>query len=208
MKSFYYKAVRRRKFTKLLLKAWHSTLRRYERTWGTDDLAYVYGEQANIGLLAVAAEKAGGLPFLEFSAERRKGQNVHQGRADLQIITHSKQRWDIEAKRVQEKYDAPDLRDSIRQALKNAVDDVRSLSYRSEQAMGIVFVIPYGITRIREEWESFVKLVTELDSLRADFSAIHLCRQDIWGNTPHMDCPGIAVVGRYVFKRTKKIPAR
>jgi hypothetical protein len=73
VKHFYYVASIRRKFTSELLKSWHNTLRRYERAWGSDDLAYVYGEQANIGLLAVAAEKTKAFPFIEFSTERGHG---------------------------------------------------------------------------------------------------------------------------------------
>ncbi|AGG07385.1 hypothetical protein [Dehalococcoides mccartyi] len=200
MKSYQYKTKIQRKFTKLLLRAWNNTLRRYERIWGTDDLAYVYGEQANIGILAIAAEKAGGLPFLEFSTEKGKGKGHHQGRADLQIITHSGDCWDIEAKRVQRKCDAPDLEECIKAALNDAVRDVKNISHRSDKAMGIVFVIPYGVTMSGNEWADFEMMMMDLTVLKADFSATHLCKTDIWANTPHVDCPGIGIVGRYVFK--------
>jgi hypothetical protein len=79
------------------------------------------------------------------------------------------------------------------------VSEVTDLTYGSDMRMGIVFVIPFGTDTWRDCLE-FANRMMDLNKLRADFCAVHLCREDVWQASEHRNCPGIAIVGKYVFR--------
>jgi hypothetical protein len=190
-----------RKFTERLMNSWDSTLRKYEKTWGNEGyLPYVYGERANIGILSVAAARIKAFPFEEFSTVKRRGHRKGAGRADLQIITENNQEWHIEAKRIQRSFRKGDFIDVVRSKLDEASKEVRDLYEASELRMGIVFVIPFSITDTHKGCGQFVKKMSNLKSLKADFCAIHLAKHELY-QKHHPFAPGIAIVGRYVFIR-------
>ena len=187
-----------------LLRGWHNTLRRYETKYkemwskmGGKDLPYVYGEDAHIGLLIIAAERIGGFPFIEFDQEKRTATGT--GKQDLEIISSNNQIWNIEAKYLQIRFDDKNLRSGIRKKVREAVSDVRKLVQRRlGRNVGIVFVVPVGVST-DSDCEVFANQIRDVTrSLRNGLSAIHFCRQDIWKVSKHEDCPGVAIVGRYV----------
>jgi hypothetical protein len=182
------------------MNSWDSTLHKYERKWGDEGpLPYVYGERSNIGILAVAAAKIRAFPFEEFSTTKRRGHRKGGGRADLEIMTENNQIWHIEAKRIQKSFRKLDFIDAVRSNLNVATKEANNLEEGSELRMGIVFVIPSRITDARGGCGQFVKKMSDLKSLEADFCAIHLAKPQLY-RKPHPDAPGIAIVGRYVFK--------
>jgi len=49
-------------------------------------IAYVYNQQPNVGLLAIAASRMEGLPFVDFSIVRSTSANMRFGRKYLTMI--------------------------------------------------------------------------------------------------------------------------
>ena len=202
MKYFYHKPTHdaERKFTQALMTSWDSTLRKYERKWAKGSyLPYVYGERANIGILAVAAAMIKAFPFEEFSITKGRGHQKHTGRADLEILGKGNQLWHIEAKRLQKSFRRHDFFDAVRDKLDEAATQAKSVTEGSDLKMGIVFVIPYGIKDPYSQRRHFVEGISDLKSLKADFSSIHFANPDLYQKV-HENSPGIAIVGRYVFK--------
>jgi len=201
MKHFYHilKKDNKHKFIEGLMNSWDSTLRQYEREWGKGSyLPYVYGERANIGILAIAAAMIKALPFEEYSIKKGRGHQKHTGRADLEILARNKQLWHIEAKRLQKSFRSHDFIDVVREKLNDAANEAESSTEGSNLRMGIVFVIPYGIIEPHTQCKQFVDRISDLKSLKADFSAIHFAKPELYQKA-HKDSPGIAIVGRYVF---------
>jgi len=189
-------------YIKELFQSWHKTLRRYEQAWGTSDLAYVYNEQAQVGLLAIAAEKARGLPFIEFSAKRHQAKRDYSGRADLSIrrlaMNKKKELW-VEAEPVSVNYEdtVTDLASRMRGPFNEAKKSVRSLAEAGWPRLALVFVKLIGASYASFDPESLKdRLCKATKQLNADFCAVHFCNPDLWPQSPHNDCPGIAAVGK------------
>ena len=70
MSHLYFSGDRRKAFIYPWLRAWHDLLQRYELNLGGDELPYIWGERANVGILAAAALNEGALFFLEANTGR------------------------------------------------------------------------------------------------------------------------------------------
>ena len=187
-----------------LFQSWHRTLRRYERAWGPRDLAYVYNEQAQVGLLAVAAAKAKGLPFIEFSTKKHQVNRDYSGRADLKVLRlETKQEIWFEAKpaSVECNNTIRCLQRIMRGPFKEAKKNVMSLAEAGWPRLALVFVKLTGASPTNFDSESFQdRLYRAAKQLNADFCAIHFCSLALWAHSPHPDCPGIATVGKVFGK--------
>lgn len=194
------------KFTYELLKEWHKTLAKYETEWSVmwkvpfqegNYLPYVYNEEAQIGLLAVAAAGIGGFPFLEFDQDKRTP--TGRGYQDLEIIWE-KQIWSIEAKYLKMDVQDENIEEILRHYIKLARDDVKRLKYRKiGKSMALVFFRPYNYPT-NSTHISFINQVKNVNMkrIKCDFLAYHLCQQNILAISYHTDSPGIAILGQYV----------
>lgn len=187
-------------YIRQLFQSWHRTLRRYERAWGPRDLAYVYNEQAQVGLLAVAAEKAKGLPFIEFSTKRRRGNRDYSGRADLKIfrIKTKEAVWvEAEPASVDCRNTIECLKEKMRLPFAEAKKSVETLAEADGLRLALVIVKLIGASPTSCDAELVRdRVYGAAKRLNAHFCAIHFCNRDLWTGSPHRDCPGIAAVGR------------
>lgn len=200
MQLFRFEGDRRRTLIYDLLRQWHNTLRSIENAMGVGDLPYVYGERANLGILAVAATKVGYIPFEEYSAEKGRGRNRRSGRADLWLVEKGGAKaFDFEAKYTRVSFHSKRLRKTIKHHLDRAFTDASNIKYKSEYSIGIVFLCPYGAHYKDFDLESFWYQLADLCSYDGDFCSFHTCRSEIWAdNKGHKGYPGIAIVGRYL----------
>jgi len=198
-------------FVYRLLHNWHRVLRSYEVEWTEvtknrpkeNFLPYVYNEQAQIGLLAVAGKGIGGFPFIEFNQDKYTWSG--RGQQDLEIISadHKIHKiWSIEAKYLEIEKSTSNLPLRLKNKMKSAIHDVKSLPNRKRgRSMAIVFFRPWGYKR-GSAHEDFSRYVKSLDrqSLGCDFLAYHLCQKKILNQPkhPHPDSPGIAILGKLV----------
>ncbi|MBI2873321.1 MAG: hypothetical protein HYY00_09065 [Chloroflexi bacterium] len=209
MKHFYFCPDQGRDLERKLFRSWHNVLRKYEQAWQDNDLAYVYNQEANVGVLALAAWKIGRLPFLEFSVKKLTSpgrRRRYSGWGDLSIwpMEEGGKRGGIliEAERVQRSWKNKNdsMANKIRECLKKATGDASRISEWDARRMGLVFAIPFGARNGQFEPTTFwTTLVETRRSLKADFCAFHLCKRDIWSQQrKHKDCPGVAVIGKYI----------
>lgn len=199
MRHFYFFGDRRH-FSYRLFRHWHNTLRQYERTWGTDCLAYVYNQQPNVGLLAIAAYRMEGLPFVDFSIQKRgPGGRKYQGRCDLSIFLKKGKEVFIEAERITVGFqdEADVLKTKLAKPLKKATNAVNRIIPKYYLAIGIVFIIPKKVAKSDFDPNGFIDCLDEArKKLNADICAVHFGKHEIWSQVPNNDCPGIAVVGK------------
>jgi hypothetical protein len=162
-------------------------------------LPYIYNEEAQVGILAIAAERIGGFPFMEFDQDKRT--QTGRGKQDLEIISSDNRVWSIEAKYLVVDPADDNLESSVEKKMKLTVRAVKKLVNRKVgNSMAIVFVRPYNCTT-DSECEAFAKRIRNLISSRfseGGFAAIHFCREDVRMKSEHRDSPGIAILGRYV----------
>jgi hypothetical protein len=187
-----------------LLCEWDGVLKRYEegyvkhakqtgkKTW---DLPYVYNENAQVALLAIAAWEMGYFPFVNFN--RTKRTKTGRGFQDLEILGPECRLWDFEAvfRECIEITSEAKAQTRIGAALDEAEYEARQIPRRDKRA-GIAFLVP-NKAKSEEDLCQFVTMVK--GSLkRRDFGAIHFAPEKTWRESSHKDCPGVAIVGRWV----------
>ncbi|MDP3955455.1 MAG: hypothetical protein Q8Q15_03780, partial [bacterium] len=170
-----------------------------EQVMGNDDLPYTYGERANLGILAVATTKAGYIPLEEYSADKGRGKHSRVGRADLWLTNKKGNKaFDFEAKCIRLSIRPKHLIDTIQNILKTACEDANDIRNKSQYNIGIVFICLYGANNenFKSDINKFWVQLRDRRSYEADFCALHICQT--WSKNEHGDCPGIAVIGRYI----------
>jgi len=96
MNRFHFIGDKRKALVSRLLECWHKTLDKLEQVMS---VPYVYGERANVGILAMAAVRLGYLPFEEYSCKKGYGRGQWKGRADLRLYKNEGGTYfDFEAK--------------------------------------------------------------------------------------------------------------
>jgi len=195
-------------FVYKLLQKWHKVLQQYEVEWTEvtknrpkeNFLPYVYNEQAQIGLLAVAGKGIGGFPFIEFNQDKHTWSG--RGQQDLEIISADHKIWSIEAKYLEIEKSTSNLPLRLENKMKSAIHDVKSLpNIKRGTNIAIVFFRPWGYDTGGAH-EDFINDVESLyrRSRHCDFLAYHLCQKKILKQPkhPHPDSPGIAILGKLV----------
>ena len=207
MKQFEFIGDKRRAFIPRLFYFWHKLLKEYELEFDKHklhDLPYWYIEPTNVGLLALAAKKAGGYPLVEYST--KKGHKApRKGRVDLWVLDDMGNTFNFEAKQrwvsVHNKNDKK-IAEMVNEKFNGAVKAVNDLIEKPDFSVALVFVVPYSTPKRDFDTASFREVILENRSIEADFRAIHFCREDIWRKAEDEDegryYPCIAVVGRYV----------
>ncbi len=201
MAHYHYKARKKNKFTEALMSSWHRVHRHYEKNLGEYNPVYVYGERANVLFLSLAAKRLGYFPLMETSIERRRGRWKGNGTADLEVLTDYNTWWTIEAKREQGMFPGRNLfglSERVTTQLGKAVKDVENNGNREGPGIGIVFVIPFAGKGREFDYDGFTDYISDLESLDADFCAVHYCRKDYLEAADEGRSAGIAIVGRYV----------
>jgi hypothetical protein len=191
-----------------LLWKWHKVLQQYEAKWTEvresspeeNYLPYVYNEQAQTGLLAVAGKLINGFPFIEFNQDKYTCSG--RGQQDLEIISADNKIWNIEAKYLEIKRATSNLRGILEKKMESAIYDVETLQNRKRGTnIAIVFFRPWGY-ETGSAHDDFIRDVQSLYkwSRRCDFLAYHLCQKKILNQPkhPHPDSPGIAILGKLV----------
>lgn len=194
-------------YVKSLFASWDKTLRRYEQSWShTGDLPYVYNQQAQVGLLAIASERIPALPFIEFSTEKRKERKNYSGRADLSImLKNTKEEISIEAERTVVHYDAEsgEMVARLRKPMKKAWEELfQTLAGNDSGTLGlaILFVIVDKASESTFDEDSFLnEIYSASKKLGVDFCAAHFCSPEIWAKTEYQ-CPGIVCIGKSTTK--------
>jgi hypothetical protein len=150
-----------------LLNGWRKAMDRYAMLQaddkGTqDDVAYWYGERANISFLAAGAWLSGFAALEEFRSERIRSRKKKNGRIDLYICNkdvavevEAKQRFVNMSKRAV-------LEKKITSAMKAAVKDAKS-SRGTSVTLACAFFVPYYKRRKRggTEYEADTEAVLE-----------------------------------------------
>ena len=193
---------------KNLFRAWNEVLIEYESAWREyKNLPYIYNEQAEIGLLAIAARDTKGFPFIEFSIQKHGQGKNYGGRADLEIYWKKKLDWclGVEAKpaniscssRRRDKNLVQTIKVPLEEAQK-CVNTLRS-SYHDRLALVIGKLVHASDDFDRKQLRT--DLFSAAWRLKADFCTIHFCEDDIWKNSDYDNCPGIALIGKISGKR-------
>ena len=194
-----------------LFKAWNNVLEEYELAWReVKNLPYVYNEQAEVGLLAVAARDTRGLPFLEFSIRKQGQEKNYGGRADLEIYWRKILDWNlgIEAKAINISCSLrrrdKDLIQTLKAPLTEAHISVKKLrkSYFDYLALVIGRLVNASDDFSRKQL--LAVLFKAAWQVKADFCAIHFCDDDIWKSSEFNDCPGIVIIGKMSGKRASR----
>ena len=127
-----------------LFDAWHKHL---EAVWKRDnnDAPWGYSERTNVGLLASANDKDGGVSMVEVPFRRRAGQaDEGAGRYDLWL---ARDKWELyaEAKQAWVPTLSEEHIDHVAQKLDEAMEQVQHLSPVAAGATiaTLVFVVPY-----------------------------------------------------------------
>lgn len=180
-----------------LLECWHKTLNDLEQVMS---VPYVYGERTNVGILAMAAVRLGYLPFEEYACKKGYGRGQWKGRADLRVYKdEGGVYFDFEAKCPQMiSIRSKEVAGSVERELSKACAEIK-VGDRSENSAGIVFL---RFNRAKKEtFESDIRgfwhQLQHRGSYDGDFCALHVCSTDWWEDWAE-DCPGIALVGRYI----------
>lgn len=193
-----------------LLRKWHLVIRRYEEKWvevwklhkdGKGYLPFVYNEEAQVGLLAIAAREAGCYPFVQFDQDKKTKSG--RGKQDLEIITSEGCIWSIEAKYLGVNWSHQELDSRVRERLQAARKDTRKLVHRHlGRSLALLFLRPYNFPP-KNEVKVFVEQFGRFKGLvargRADFAAMHMCQEHILRSSNHPDSPGIVIIGRYIY---------
>ncbi|SFB86825.1 hypothetical protein SAMN05660443_0627 [Marinospirillum celere] len=128
-----------------LLEEWVLQVERYCRVYEGQDAPYLYTEQANVGLIASAAWRSGGIALEEFqSVKGVKHRPKWNGRIDLWLCQDEKTEEIVEAKMLKISMDAhTDLISSVSKCMAAAVKDAKSAKASYElTGLGAVFVVP------------------------------------------------------------------
>lgn len=194
----------RRRFAYELLKSWHEQLIRYEQAWRPSKIVpYVYNEQPQVGFLAIASEKLGWLPLLDFSTQRRRGKERISGRGDM-LLTNERngnEIWiEVEPANIRTKDDSQVLKDKILGAYSEAIACCKSLAerYGSPALALIVAKISMAKEKDFSPADFQVNVFTAQEMLKADFCAIHICESSIYAKSCFANCPGLVITGSYL----------
>lgn len=193
-----------------LFRSWNGILEEYEEAWRKDkNLPYIYNEQAEIVLLALAARETSGFPFVEFSIQKHNKGDDYAGRVDLEI---SWKRLDwylgVEAKRAKiscssRRHDK-DLVNTIKTPLKEASACANGLNKYYHDRLALV-IGPLVLADDSFDGRKFSDvLVNAAWEVKADFCVIHICDVDTWMNSDSPRCPGIVLVGKMYGKRGRR----
>ena len=190
-----------------LFKSWSDVLEEYEIAWRNEkNLPYVYNEQAEVGLLAIAARDTKGLPFIEFSIRKHSKENDYGGRADLEIYW-KKLDWylEVEAKPIGISCSLRRRDKDLVQTLKTPLEEARNCADKLKKSYHDRLALVIGLlVRASGDFDrkQFCKVLFNAAwHVRADFCAIHFCENDIWMNSDFNKCPGIALIGKIYGKR-------
>lgn len=129
-----------------LLEEWILQVERYCRVYEGCDAPYLYTEQANVGLLASAAWRSGGIALEEFqSVKGTKHRPKWGGRVDLWLCQDEKTEEILEAKLLKISMDAySDLVSKVSDGMSSAVKDAKNAKASYEcTGIGAVFVAPH-----------------------------------------------------------------
>jgi hypothetical protein len=195
---------------KLFKESWPKILEKYESAWSnTGNLPYTYGEQPDIGLLAIAAWEIKAFPFIEFWYKKDNKTGIYAGRTDLEILWkglgRKKADWlsGVEAKRAEvscsAKRNDKDLAQTIEKHLNKAAEDVHSLTEYYPHYYNRLALVFGRLEEVSDDFdrERFsYNLFSAAWQTGADFCSIHFCDDGIRKKTKE-ERPGIAIIGKF-----------
>lgn len=158
-----------------LLEEWVLQVERYCRVYDGIDAPYLYTERANVGLLAAAAWRSGGIALEEFQSQKGvKHRPKWLGRVDLWLCQDEKVEEILEAKMLRISMDSrADLVESISSCMNDAVKDAKNAKGPYDvTGIGAAFIVPHltikrALARMEDEespgdWvESWINEVLE-----------------------------------------------
>jgi hypothetical protein len=152
-----------------LLGRWSRLHRQYIRYWDGQDCGWWYNERASIGVLAVAAWRAGEVALEEYSTEKGPAHSRYSGRCDL-YFTVGKLDYAAEAKHVWVPLGrgAVGLHD-VEANLRQACQDARRPSDPVARRIGIVFAVPrFPPSDPRDCRQALASWLARVRSIKAD----------------------------------------
>ncbi|WP_290810033.1 hypothetical protein [Ferrovibrio sp.] len=179
------------------------------------DVCFSYKERPNVGILASAASRAGGISLVEYESSRR-GRNWARG--DL-FFSDQKVGYEAEVKlarvnsNMQASRDA--LYDVVVPSLNEAVKAARNLNRNSDYRLGITFVVPRVVRDQNESLNSasdrafgfYQSLLGEIRSELYERNRVHFmswvapeCSRQFWlkEGDGKVHYPGIMLIGRFL----------
>lgn len=202
IKEFEFRGISEGTFLYDLVRSWHKILKEFEERMYPLDLGYGYQERTNIGFLAAAASRNGCSVLEEFQCDKRRRNKRRLGRGDLWIKTSKGREYQFEAKQVILKVKTKDIKPKVSKALESALDDAKQVEEKPKKLVGLVFVIPYLSSKLKEHQDCIDKLRNDLldvNELGADFAVVHFCKKEIVKEKydPGNCWPCVALVGKY-----------
>jgi len=184
-----------------VIAEWNELIMKYVEEF-PDDPPLWSTERANVGILAAAAWKAGGLSLEEYDAEKLKGKKRKKRRVDLFIRTANKREFVCEAKqaliRIDPKTKVGDVHKEIDAWLSEAVTDVRRIEGEEACRLGVFFAIPRVSTKItmKDALDIFNKAMKQTE---ADLKLpVLIPKSAKWADDPQYLYPGVTLFGRKV----------
>ncbi len=183
-----------------VLRKWIDGVEAYCSHYGGQDAPYWYNERANVGLVAAAAWRSGGLALEEYPQNKasRPG-GTWQGRADLWLSVETHE-FVIEAKQCFPLLNGgTPPKTVVTKLLKAARQDATRSAVRNARSLGMVFVSPRSPKPFEDKRCSPLRdWIAELDSV--DFDVMAWCfpetvRHLKSARTGHI-YPGVVAVAR------------
>jgi hypothetical protein len=187
-----------------ILASWTSTVEAYVKRLGHNDAPWWYNERATIGSLAAAAWAAKAVALEEYSTQKGKDASSYSGRCDLRIHARSgslacevKQAWCGVGRRAKNGHI------TVKEALRRACADARSLTKNEGRRFGVCFAVPHLPPRDEDHIDTQLKIwlqqLSEIDycSIAWVFPAKSRKLQN-WRGYYY---PGVAVLFKEVFRQ-------